>query len=233
MNAHKHQMKSYQYDVAELAELGRRLNSIAFGMSFAKLELQVIDTMTLWIKKQFGDVSMQEIALAFELVTAKKLPMGKNEGRHYAKFDMQYVGDVLHAFKTYRGRQLKMYEEQKKIKELQEGNFENISGQEMYEGIKRISLKDGKLMRAADWGAAFLYAESEGLIDKMTNDEKDMYVENVRADIKEKASTGHNPRPLLDILRTDESIASECRKRIIQDHFQKMINDNKVQEEGD
>lgn len=211
--------------------MAQRLNEIAFSMGFARINSpDILLALSQWIQKQFGDISMQEVALAFDLVTSKKIG---DKIRHYNSFSKQYIGDVLHAFKTWRGKQIVLFEQDQKVKALQEGNFEKISGQEMYEGIKRISLKDGKLMRAADWGVAFLYAESEGLIDKMSNDEKEMYVDNVKADIKDKASTGHNPRPLLDILSTDVSLASECRKRIIQDHFQNMINDNKVSEKGE
>ena len=215
-----------------MAELGRRLNSIAFGMSFARLEPEIIDSLSLWIKGQFGDISMQEIALAFELVTAKKLPMGKNEGRHYAKFDMQYIGDVLHAFKMFRNIQWKLYEDAEKTKNLTEGNYEKVSGKEMYEGIKRISLKDGKLMRAADWSAAFLYAQKEGFIYQLNNDEKQMYLDNVRASLKSEAVKSPDYQELLNTLTNPDSLITECRKRILHTHFQKMIDDSKVSEKG-
>jgi len=211
-------MKARDYDESFLAELGRRINSIAYGMGFARLELDVIEAMSLWIKKQFGDISMQEVALAFELVTAKKLPMGKNEGRHYNRFDQQYVGDVLYAYKTFRNHQVKLYKEEEAEKKLAEGASVPATGEEMYNGIKRIALEERKIMRVADWSSAYEYAWKENLVTHLNEEERETYRKSVEIALRSEKRAGI-------VLSLDNSIQAECHRRILQAHFQKMIDE--------
>ena len=168
--------------------------------------------LAIWIKEQFGDMSMQDVAIAFDLVTAKKIGA---DIRHYNSFSKQYIGEVLNAFKDFRNKQMKLFKESEASKQLEEPKPQ-VTNQEMYEGIKRIALETGKIMKVADWTGAYNYAWKEKLIYRMNDQERKEYKLKLEKAIKTEKSAG--------IYIGDYSIQSECHKRIMKAHFQEMIN---------
>lgn len=196
--------------------MARRLNAIGLSMAFEKVNTpEVTLLLSKWIKDQFGDISMQDVALAFDLVTAKKIGA---EIRHYNTFSKQYIGEVLNAFREYRNKQMKLFKESESNNQL-DVKVKTPTGEEMYNGIKKIALETGKIMKVADWTGAFNYAWKERIIHRMSEDERNNYRESVEKALKTEKSAG--------IQIGDYSIQSECHKRILKVHFQKMI-DNKT-----
>ena len=232
VNNYLHSMKSRQYDEPMIEQFAQRLNDIAYSMGFKKaVETQVVIELAKWICKQFGDVSMQEVALAFDLATANKLPM---KPRHYDRFDKQYVGDVIHAFKSWRSSQLKLYKEEEAMKQLtEEVKSVGATGKEMYNALKKIAVEKGEIMIAADWNLAFKYAQNKGLIEHLSNDEKDIYKENVRADLHQESASESNRSSIMNVLRNERSLADECRKRMLTDHLKKLIEETEEQRSKD
>ena len=96
---------------------------------------------------------------------------------------------------------------------------DHINGKKMYQNIKQIALEEHRFVDDADWNIAFSYAESEGLIDQLSNDEKEMYMGNVIEDLKHESLTSSDRESIKCILASNESIAEECRKRYMQAHF--------------
>ena len=192
--------------------MAQRLNAISYSMGIDKAnKTEVMLSISLWIKEQFGDLSMQEVSSAFDLVTAKKIG---TEIRHYNTFSKQYIGEVLHAFKEYRGKQLKLHKESEANKQLNEPKPQ-VSGKDMYEGMKRMAVEKGEIMKVGDWTGAYTYAWKENLIHRMNEQEREEFKENViRAMETEKRANFETPT---------ESIQSECHKRILQAHFQELI----------
>lgn len=213
---HIHQLKSHGYDDNMLMELARRLNSIAYAMGFKEVEIDTISSLAKWIQEQFGNLSMQDVALAFDLVTAKKIG---NDIRHYATFSQQYIGDVLNAFKIYKAKQIKLFDEHKKSKEIAEGQIVGATPQEMYEGIKKMALEKGVIMKVADWTGAYNYAWKERLINRMNEKEREEYKEATIKVLESEKRAGIIP----DSYNIDTSIQSECHKRILQVHFNDFI----------
>lgn len=212
VSTHYGQLKSHKYDEATLAQMAQRLNAIVYSMGFAKINSsEILLNLARWIKEQFGDLSMQEVALAFDLVTAKKIG---SEIRHYNTFSQQYIGEVLHAFKDFRGKQLKLHKESEENKRLNEPKPQ-VSGKDMYEGMKRMALEKGEVMKVGDWSAAYNYAWKENLIHRMNEQEREDYKQAVISAMKtEKRANFQTPT---------ESIQIECHKRILQAHFQGLI----------
>ena len=227
VNNYLHSMKSRQYDEPTIKQFAQRLNDIAYSMGFKKaVETLVVIELAKWICKEFGDVGMQEAAIAFDLATANKLPM---KPRHYDRFDKQYVGDVLHAFKIWRCIQMKLFKEEEAMKKLtakDEGNY-SATGKEMYLGLKKTAIKKGRIMLYANWNAAFSYAQDNGIIEKLSNKEKEIYMDNVRADLQHETASATNKSSIIDTLRKDTSLADECRKRMIINHLQRLIENKK------
>lgn len=211
-----------------LVQMSQRLNSIALSMGFRESMTPVeLLALSSWIKVQFGDISMQEVANAFDLVTAKKIG---NDIRHYATFSKQYIGDVLNAFKIYRAKQIKLFEEHKRQIEATENMGIGATPKEMYEGIKKIALNTGKIMKAAEWTNAFEYAWKENLIHRMSDKERKEYKKSVIEALKSesRANIGIGTKAIAEILNSEDSIQLECHKRIMQAHFQEMIDKNKI-----
>jgi len=100
----------------------------------------------------------------------------------------------------------------------------HLIGKEMYQNIKNTAIEKRIFIDGADWNIAFLYAETEGLIDRLSNDEKEMYMGNVIFDLKHESITSSDPEVIQNILNSTESLADECRKRFMQSHFQKMVD---------
>lgn len=229
VNTHRRSPKAYTYDEPLLAQMTSRFHALVYTMGFEDpVEKDTMQVLILWITEQFGDLSMNEMIMAFQMAAAHKLP---GAPKHYRNFDMQYVGDVLNAYKSYRNQQLKIFEDEEAANRAMESNGVSLTGQEMYDAIKTVVMGKGEIMKMADWSNAFKYAESEGLIDQMTDAEKKKYRDKVAATLKKEAVKSPDYRRLLNTLTEKTSLRQECRKRILQDHFQKMIDDNKSKED--
>lgn len=214
---HKHQVKSRAYGPEEIAQMAQRLNAISFSMGFGNVNAtEVFLGLSQWIKEQFGDMSMQDVALAFDLVTAKKI--GANI-RHYNSFSKQYIGEVLSAFREFRSKQIKLHKESEDNKRLSE-HVKTPTGEEMYNGIKKIAIETGKIMRVADWTGAYNYAWKENLIHRMSEKERQEYKDSVIEALKSEKRGGVIP----DNFNIDTSLQSECHRRILQAHFQEIID---------
>lgn len=69
----------------------------------------------LFVKTNFGDLTLPEITNAFNLAIARKLDVDPN---HYQNFSALYVGGILDAYKTYRSEHLTLF--RRKELELEE-----------------------------------------------------------------------------------------------------------------
>ena len=206
--------------------MAKRLVAISLALGFKESNSAILMlSLSSWIKTQFGDIAMQEVALAFDLVTAKKIG---NEIRHYNSFNKQYIGDVLSAFKTYRAQQIKLFEDHKKQLAITENTSKGATGEEMYNTIKKIALETGKMMKVADWTGAFNYAWKKNLIHRMNDQERKEYKEGVIEDIKMEGRANMHAKPVSEIIGNEHSLQSECHKRIMKVHFQQLIDKNQT-----
>ncbi len=198
--------------------MAKRLVAISLTMGFVKSNsAEMTLALSQWIKEQFGDLSMQEVALAFDLVTAKKIGQ---EIKHYNTFSKQYIGEVLNAFKEFRNKQMKLFKEMEANKLLQEAT-PGATGREMYESIKKTALDTGKIMKMADWTGAYNYAWSQkNLIYRMDEQERNEYKQGVIEDMKTEQRAGF----ISEVITEEKSLQAECHKRLMQAHFQELID---------
>jgi len=206
--------------------MGQRLNAIAYSMGFTKsMSPEELLSLSKWIKEQFGDMAMQEVALAFDLVTAKKIG---NDIKHYATFSKQYIGEVLNVFRTHRAKQIKLADEHEKQKQIMENKNTGATPEEMYNTIKKIALEQGTLMKIADWTGAYSHAWKEKLIHRMNKTERTMYKEGVIEDLQTEGRAGFHSKPVKEIIGNEHSLVAECYKRIMHVHFQEIIDTNQT-----
>lgn len=105
-------------------------------------------------------------------------------------------------------------------KEFKRTTYQSATPKEMYDTIKRIALQTGKLMKVADWSGAYRYAWQENLIPRMSEDERSTYKASVREALKSEIRAKMKP----ENFKIDNSIQSECERRVIQSHFQELID---------
>lgn len=105
-------------------------------------------------------------------------------------------------------------------KEFERTTYQSATPKEMYEGIKKIALQTGKLMKVADWSGAYRYAWNANLIPRMDKIKRKAYKASVREALKSEIRAKMKP----ENFNIDNSIQSECERRVIQAHFQELIN---------
>ncbi len=226
VNMVKHSPKSSTYDDDLMAQMTSRFNSLVYVMGFEDpVEDDTMQVLMLWIQEQFGDLSINEMIYAFQLATAHNLP---GVTRHYKNFDMQYCGDVLNAYKTYRNQQLKIFKEEEKVRQIMEDQGKGATGEEMYKVMKKIAMERGELMKIAQWSTAYEYAIQEGIIDEKSEEERKKYAASVEKDM-ERLAKQFRTQKVGKIINTPREIGAECRKRILHEHLQKIIDENKDQ----
>jgi len=192
-----------------IAQMAQRLNAIIMGMGFSgAIKPEVLLNYSRWIKEQFGDLSMQEVSLAFDLVTAKKIG---TDIRHYNTFSQQYLGDVLHAYKTYRSHQIKLHSEAEKVKQIQAPK-DQITGEQMYKLMYKLATEKGEIMKVGDWTGAYNYAWKNNLVKRLSEQERTEYKESLI-----KAMASEKRAGIENALTPD--IQTECHKRLLQAHL--------------
>ena len=105
-------------------------------------------------------------------------------------------------------------------KEFVETKYKGTTGQEMYEGMKRLALDKGEIMKVGDWTGAYSYAWKENLIHRMNEKERSEYKESVILALQTEKRANFLP----ENFNINNSIQSECHKRVLQVHFQELIN---------
>ena len=100
------------------------------------------------------------------------------------------------------------------------------TGEEVYSAMKEIALTESKIMKAGAWTLAYNYAWNKNLIKRLNDQERKEYKESLieALQTEKRANFAESSRLLGDILKDPESIQAECHKRIIQAHFQEMID---------
>ena len=102
----------------------------------------------------------------------------------------------------------------------------SATSKEIYNSIKNITLNQGKVMKAAAWSSAYRYAWNKKLIKILNTEERSEYKKSVIEALKSeaRANIGAGTKSIKDILNSENSIQMECHRRIMQVHFQEMID---------
>ncbi len=209
VNIDKHHMKVKDFDPMGDMELEKRLNAIVLTLGFDQaVESEIIKEMTVFIKAEFGDFGMEEIAVAFRKALAGNLNI---EVRHYKNFNIQYLGDVLRAYRDYRTGQRQLFKqhndsiERDRLNERIRKDFDHYSDEAMYLWIKKWyadHADHGEMPLMAPWDSIIRHLKQSGLLEIDDQDFRTM-VNNMIVKPNEGAKT------LKDILNVDRERAAK------------------------
>ncbi len=103
-------------------------------------------------------------------------------------------------------------------------NKKAASSKQIYQAIKNIAINEGKVVNEAAWSSAYRHAWNNNLIVRMTTEARSVYKTSIIESLESKKRGGLLP----GTFNIDDSIQIECHKRIMQVHFQEMIDKNQA-----
>ena len=203
-----------------------KLISISRGLGILNSDKSSMKTVATFINNQFGkDLTMNEVTFAFDLNSAKKLDC---DTKPYTTFNLEYVGEVLSAYKEYRKHALSVGEKEKqRALEPPVQTIEWMEHAKMMHGIIEDYIsKHKKLPIAADWEAAYDYLVSVGKI-KMSNEQMQQLKTSVKARLhqelsQKKFSRQDYKQDEMD-LKDEKFIRKVCREDAAKVFYQKLI----------
>lgn len=220
LNLHNNSHKCHSYDEDLMGQMTSRFKALVYTMGFEDpVEADTLQVLMLWIKEQFGNLSMGEMIEAFQMASAFTLP---GAPKHYKNFDMQYIGGVLNAYKTHLNKQLQLFKDEENARKTSEGVKNVATDEQMYNFMRNLAIEKGEIMRIGDWTSAFKHAYKNRFINRMNKKERKVFKKSIVIALESEKRGGLLP----DTFNIDNSIQSECHKRIMQAHFQGMIDKN-------
>ncbi len=197
------------------------------GLNPKKFSKQELDFISGKLIENYKWLTVDEIKRAFDLGVKGLLDIQMSEVKHYHSFNTLYVSNILNSYKRYKAKEnikpklaanVLLIPEGKKTKEQV-----FMEHKEEFEFIEREFNKNKKLPSLANWSDAFLHMEREGIIERMENDHKIMFRDNVIADIQDEIKKNKVIKKMttaLDmIISRDDLLRCECRKRMIINHY--------------
>jgi len=169
-----------------------------------------------FVMYEFSTLTILEIEKAVFMAKA-----GKFEGCNssdYNKLGIDFLGRVLKAYSDEKKKQelikQPMIEDKKNYCCIDEPK-------EVYELFVEM-YKDKSSLKFGNWNYAFYYMERNGIIN-LDIDEKKTFFETVYYDIKDEINENRKKRKnsdiLIRIISDRNLLAAECRKRLVQKHF--------------
>ena len=177
------------------------------------------------LQAEYSNLLVEKFNNAFIKHTAGRFMISdKQEGnKPYGDLSAQFVCQVIKFYNEYLAKENakpKLIEVEKQIE------HKDISVEDHRIFVEKFIKEKGKLPEYADWNNLYLHLEKLGEF-KITVEEKEMYVENVRCDIEEKIvvfkSLHKDTSPLKDILKDSKLFKIECRKRYIIKYYEGKI----------
>jgi len=199
-------------------------NSVAFTLGIRKhlvdAELNIIYK---FLVDYYKTVTLNDIREAFGLYSAQRLDYKTS---HFQSLDNVFIGAVLSSYQRYKAQQnLIKPLEQNVAKALPKPKItKEENALHWFEWIE-AEVKKGKIPLIADWSAIYWHMEKTGLIN-LDDDAKEMFIDNVRQDIKdmilklkaERKDYSIWSKKLIDL----KSMKLECRKRMVINYYENL-----------
>lgn len=222
--SHRSNKKIREYDHGDFNELTKRLYAISKGLGVRTTPSVESTTLTLeTLKNQFGDFSMQEIAISFELAFGGKLDV---DVTNYDSFNVIYLTNILNAYRPYRAKiikrdaDLKLNQEKENQMKVIDEPVENKE-KRLCESLIKIVEQEGKLPLAWDWEPVFFHLERIGELND-TSAQKEKFKAKVMKSLADQAKIEDKEslrNMINDTLSKPNSLKYECRKRRVQEYL--------------
>jgi hypothetical protein len=146
-----------------------------------KFEAQQIDEIVNFTIRQFKDLSIEEIILAFELVAAQKFTLGKGVD-HYGVLNPSYWGKVLSGYKEYRVQETRREIAMDRLKQvaIDTGDDTEKNNETMRKGVlksweyfKEHDELEGDIVTDIVSEGRYRWLRSQGLCQKATREQSE------------------------------------------------------------
>lgn len=230
------------YKESKTGEIKKELVVVMKLLGFNTMSLEDGDFQVIAeeIKKNYGYMEFGTVRKAFDLAMNGTLDEEIRTDRRFSYF---YVSKYLLGLRRYELRRKDTREPLNASRqiEMKKRSKEEIC-KDWYEVVEKYYKKGLYPMFSSPeyWAYAFWYMEKQKMID-LSNEEKEMYMENVKADL-EAVSNSPKYRVFKDadlgveekifipgiekaienannILKDEKLLVLECRKRLVEDYF--------------
>lgn len=195
----------YEIGVA-IAQISNKM-----GLKEAVPEITMKDLVE-FIQAHYGDMSVKEVELAFDLATAEKLDLDYKEIEHYQVFSQKYLGKILSAYRRYRQSTIAKVPLQLPEKPISKEESERLA----YETFKPIiinhfnqNIKQGKIKRFNGDYMVYEYLYRRGIIT-LTNELKTALFQKAKVEY---------------VLEMEKSASSEIELMKVKKKYEQEIND--------
>ncbi len=194
-------------------------DQINTALDLPPLEEAQVMLLAKFVMYEFATFTMADIEDAIFKAKAGKLECNAAD---YNKLSIDFIGRILNAYKDFKNKN-NLIVLKDKSEEANRIEYTPNEGKQSYEFIKKCYDDNGEEPRIANWNTAFRYMEDEKMII-LDNDEKSMFMENVRADIYDEMmfvkAKGKSISHFKKTLSTKSLMKYECRKKMVITHFE-------------
>lgn len=189
------------------------------GVDLDKHDELVFKLIRETIKKDFSDLTLEEVKSAFHLAISGDLDLKKEDIPHYQKFSSLYVSNILLSFKRFRLKH-------RNIKPIETKPVPQLTFDQARAHTEDIQKKfnAGEDMEDVNWTSIYGYLKESGAI-KLTPDEVKAHQEKVTNEltIERQAirQAGKNAIAIDLMFQWTELFYCECRKRAVLHYFLK------------
>lgn len=210
---HRSFLKIREFQDGQWEELGKRIDAVSMGIQKEPITRERMILIIDILKKKFSDFGMNEIIEAFTMAFAKEIEVDKT----YGNLTVEWIASVLVAYRKYRNKHIALFEKDKEANKPQV----EYTDLEYYDGLVKIIKELKEIPETYQYDAVFRHLEDAKLVS-LTTDEKQMYADNVKADIQESISieldreTRNKLKALID---NTAQFKKECRRLYCINHF--------------
>lgn len=166
--------------------------------------------------KEYPNYLFEDFNEAFNKHVVGKFSI--DDDKPYGDLSTMFICRVLNGYTEYKRKNPEKPEPKPQLP------IPEDTPQQAFEFVEKIFNETGEEPLLANWNLAFKHAEDIGLI-KLTNDEKHMFMDNVRYELEEdmnykKVRKINSWVDIRAILENKSLLAFECRKRMLINYFQ-------------
>jgi hypothetical protein len=214
--------KFYKFKGEVPVDLLKFIDQINTALDLPPLEEPQVMLMAKFVMYEFATMTMAEMEDAIFKAKAGKLNCNAAD---YNKLSIDFLGRILGAYKEFKEKNnlIVLANELEATNRLE---YTPDLGKKSVEFIESVYEKDGKEPYIANWTSAFKHLEETGVI-VLSNDEKAMFLDNVRYEIMEEIELSKKARKVVTGLQNTLSdpklMKYECHKRLVKKHFEGKI----------
>lgn len=182
-----------------------------------------------FLKNQYGDFTMPEISLAFELAMTQQLNI--DNINHYQSFSAMYLSMILNSYREFRSdirmKKIALEQKQKELNEIKSRPSIEEREKQNYEGLLKYINDKKQLPIAWDYEGCYNHMERIGIIN-LTDGQKAEYKNKIEERIKSEAKLvameeGNKAmQNILSVLHNPTNLKIRCRIEYVKEYFKKM-----------